>query len=476
MGFFRDALLFMTTGTAMIRRPEGPGIIALLSRPANAVSFLRPVLLLLGITLAILPRLFDFSPGAFFQSPLALTISASAIAIGFIGDFLDGFLARHEPDSKNRSREIGPWLDAESDALAIYFSGIALVFLSLTPQWFAISVLARYIFALPFAMIPPAPEFPSWYRWYSKSAAAFLQMAIAVFWIANLFKVTAVIRLIPAASMLITLGILLSFILELHYRLAGARRSLPATQPGLRRSWIIYYLLPFLLAPWRYRRMRRLYSRFIKPGDLVFDVGAHIGSRIAVFRDLGARVRAFEPQPACVSALSSWFGADEQVQLRRAALGEKSGTATLYGSPAHPTLASIDSDWIDERRREALFDRVDWSNSQKVELTSLKEEIRHNDVPAFVKIDAEGHEVSVLKGNDRRIPALSFEFLPSEPQRGLECIDEIQCLGSYEFNFTGGESMRFRWKKWLGFQEIRDFLDNYPLGKRSGDVYACLID
>jgi len=44
--------------------------------------------------------------------------------------------------------------------------------------------------------------------------------------------------------------------------------------------------------------MDRLYRRFVQPGDLVFDVGAHVGDRIASFRRLGARVVAIEPQRA----------------------------------------------------------------------------------------------------------------------------------------------------------------------------------
>ena len=34
--------------------------------------------------------------------------------------------------------------------------------------------------------------------------------------------------------------------------------------------------------------MDRLYARFVKPDDLVFDVGSHVGDRIAAFRRLGA--------------------------------------------------------------------------------------------------------------------------------------------------------------------------------------------
>ena len=44
--------------------------------------------------------------------------------------------------------------------------------------------------------------------------------------------------------------------------------------------------------------MDTLYRRFLRPGDLAFDVGAHVGDRVASFRRLGARVVAVEPQLA----------------------------------------------------------------------------------------------------------------------------------------------------------------------------------
>ena len=38
--------------------------------------------------------------------------------------------------------------------------------------------------------------------------------------------------------------------------------------------------------------MDRLYRQFVRPGDLVFDIGAHVGDRVAAFRRLQARVIA----------------------------------------------------------------------------------------------------------------------------------------------------------------------------------------
>lgn len=43
--------------------------------------------------------------------------------------------------------------------------------------------------------------------------------------------------------------------------------------------------------------MDSLYARFLRAGDLAFDIGAHVGDRISSFRRLGASVVALEPQP-----------------------------------------------------------------------------------------------------------------------------------------------------------------------------------
>ena len=43
----------------------------------------------------------------------------------------------------------------------------------------------------------------------------------------------------------------------------------------------------------------------------MFDVGAHVGDRVASFRRLGARVVAVEPQPAMVKALKLLYGRSE---------------------------------------------------------------------------------------------------------------------------------------------------------------------
>ena len=81
--------------------------------------------------------------------------------------------------------------------------------------------------------------------------------------------------------------------------------------------------------PGRHRRMVAFYREFLGPGDLAFDVGAHVGSRVRAWRKLGARVVAVEPQPDCVRVLRLLFGRDPQVVLVTDALGAQPGTAQL---------------------------------------------------------------------------------------------------------------------------------------------------
>src|SRR6188768_2469374 len=97
----------------------------------------------------------------------------------------------------------------------------------------------------------------------------------------------------------------------------GAIRAARATL----RSFRIYYA-----DKGRATAMDRLYGSFVRPGDLVFDVGAHVGDRVASFRRLGARVVAVEPQPAMVKLLKLFYGRCADVAIEAVAVGRHVGT------------------------------------------------------------------------------------------------------------------------------------------------------
>ena len=97
----------------------------------------------------------------------------------------------------------------------------------------------------------------------------------------------------------------------------SALRADRAFQP-LHRSLDVYYGDRA-----RDAAMDALYGRFLKPGDLAFDIGAHVGDRIGSFRRLGGRVVALEPQPLCARAIRAIYAGDGGVTVLASACAER---------------------------------------------------------------------------------------------------------------------------------------------------------
>ena len=220
--------------------------------------------------------------------------------------------------------------------------------------------------------------------------------------------------------------------------------------------------------------MDRLYGGFVRRGDLVFDIGAHAGDRVASFRRLGARIVGIEPQPAMVRLLRLFYGRSADIAIEAVAVGRSIGTTSMMINVDNPTVSTASREFVSAARDAPGWQTQRWTRSVAVPMTTLDALIGKYGVPAFIKIDVEGFEEEVLQGLTHAVKALSFEFTTIQRYVALACIERCITLGYTRFNAALGESQIFVNADWVGGEAITRWLTGLPYEANSGDIYAAL--
>jgi FkbM family methyltransferase len=241
------------------------------------------------------------------------------------------------------------------------------------------------------------------------------------------------------------------------------------TSLGLARSLVVYYA-----QPWRRLALKRFYGNLIRPGDLVFDIGAHVGSRTKTLLSLGAHVVAVEPQPAFADFIESRFKGRLRA-FERVAVGNAEGEIDLLISSRHPTVTSISPRFVETVMHAPGFAQVVWDQKVIVPMVTLDQLIARHGLPVFCKIDVEGAEAEILEGLNTPIALIAFEYLPAMPSILSQSIDRLMTLGNYRFNRVIGESHRFVGDAWITGEEMLKELGDLPADTTSGDIYARLV-
>lgn len=220
------------------------------------------------------------------------------------------------------------------------------------------------------------------------------------------------------------------------------------------------------------KQMRSLYGAFIRPGDLVFDIGAYIGNYAELFVDLGARVVAAEPNPNSFEKLQK-KARSRKIQLERCAVGEKPGKLSLHICRENPTISTVANQWYEAAKKSPLHHNNTWIEPVEVEVMTLDQLQSRYGTPSFVKIDAEGFDDQVLRGASFKPSALTFEFNKEIMDVALRCLDApIFADRDYQFNYTKAMEMELATNNWMTTQQMYAHLQNFASDEFYGDVFA----
>jgi FkbM family methyltransferase len=212
-----------------------------------------------------------------------------------------------------------------------------------------------------------------------------------------------------------------------------------------------------------------------RAGDLIFDIGANIGTKTEMFLRLGARVIAVEPDQLNQEILRDKFLkfrlTKKPVEIVGKAVSDRIAAETMWVDGPGSALNTLSQKWVetlqkDKKRLASTQDPLEFAQRGIVETTTLEQLIIAHGAPFFVKIDVEGYEPTVLRGLKCAVPFLSFEVnLPEFRSEGLECIMLLEGLAANgKFNYAVDCQRGLAMEEWLDARTFASVLEHCPEG------------
>lgn len=180
------------------------------------------------------------------------------------------------------------------------------------------------------------------------------------------------------------------------------------------------------------------YSKLVREGDRVMDVGAHTGlhtSRLLRLVGPGGGAIAVEPIASVFDRfLAPLFGADPRCELFRGALAEREGTAPFFVVTGSEQESGL-------QLKQAFAQPTLHAPVRTAVALSTIDALAEGRTISFVKIDVEGAEYRVLSGGRatlaRSRPVVALETGPSIHDHGSSPEELHALLNGLEYEIVG---------------------------------------
>lgn len=146
----------------------------------------------------------------------------------------------------------------------------------------------------------------------------------------------------------------------------------------------------------------RLFKTLIKEGDVVIEVGGHVGYISLYFSSLvaGGKVYVFEPGPNNLPYIRNNLRTKENIVLLEQGVGSCKATFPFYIENLTGQNNSFVKDFsrFKENKENAFVHQVS-TGEVMIEVVKLDDFVSQNSlIPNFIKVDVEGFEFEVVKG------------------------------------------------------------------------------
>jgi FkbM family methyltransferase len=216
------------------------------------------------------------------------------------------------------------------------------------------------------------------------------------------------------------------------------------------------------------------YLKYVKKdnitnGMVVFDVGGNKGHytahALSYFKNKIKSIFIFEPVPRFYDIIKSRFDGIDIIETLPFACSDAK-TSDSFFEIVNPE--NEDAEGLSSFNRRDVYDRFNY-NEIEVNCIILDDFIKENSIDKvhFIKVDTEGHELSVLKGLkqsliDGKIGFMQIEYGDCIRERGQdldEILDLLEDTGYKVYDFCDGGFIEIDKNNWESYKLIA--WDNY---------------